>query len=190
MTNKSNKAAKINTNTFKSVNTATQTKMIGSIARRGNTLKSDTIALVNGFLLHYVETGDMSNAKAIHDTIASAYTKGCATAFYKWLLSFSNSLRYDEKEKEIRHVKGTKREIVPNSKGEQHFEVSFFDLVIENTRMFDLNSRIQSLLTQANKAIEDGKAKDFDTKDVEKLTKSLQSSGFLSEAPVAQPEDH
>jgi hypothetical protein len=173
-------------NKFKPMATATQTKQLNSIRSRGLELREDAIALANGFLMHYVGKGqgDMDNAMAIADTLGEVYTKGVRKAFIDWCTTFADSLTWDEDDKCIRHVKGRglKLNTFTDAEGNErhHYEVPFFEFVVENVRPFDVIKSIETAVKRGRAVLENDKPhENFDEKKLTKIVNALVKTGYF-----------
>lgn len=173
MTNKSNP--------YKAMDLATQKKAIASGRNRGQKLKLDMVELANGFLLHYVQHGDMSNAMVIADMLGDIYTKGVRKAFIDWCQEYTTTLRWNEKEKTLEHVKGRDRKVKADKNGSNHFEVPFFDFVVEVTRPVDFKASIIKAIKRGATALSEGNTKDYSDTDVQEAIKFALRMGWMQQ---------
>lgn len=153
------------TNNFTAMDSASQERAIKSIRTRGQRLKDDTIKLTNGFLMHYAEHGDMSKAMAIADAIQVAYTKGARKAFLDWCQHFTDSLRWDETSKTLKHKKGSQPKLT-TYQGKNHYEVPFFDFIVEEVRPVNFAKSQVNTIKRGIKGLEEGTAEDYERKDI------------------------
>ena len=154
---------------FVAMDTAKLNALIDSIAKRGKKLDQDIHRAGVNCIHHIDKHGDITLAeKLIESMPKSARKKGLIV----WFMD-NSKLSYSEDEKKYIYDKSKKTNL------ERAMETPFWEhsQEVKPISPVDLDKRIESLIKQAEKALEDEQAKSKSNVDLEKLEKLKELVG-------------
>ena len=148
---------------FVAMDTAKLNALIDSIAKRGQRLDNDIHKAGVNCIYHIDQHGDITLAEKLIESMPKSSRK---KALVLWFMD-NSKLSYNEEEKKYVYDKAKKTFL------ERAIEKPFWDhsQEVKPVSPIDLDKRLESLIKQAEKALEDEQAKSKSNVDLDKLQK-------------------
>ena len=148
---------------FVAMDTAKLNALIDSIASRGKRLDNDIHRAGINCIYHIDQHGDITLAEKLIESMPKSSRK---KALVLWFMD-NSKLSYNEEEKKYVYDKSKKTSL------ERAIEKPFWDhsQEVKPISPVDLDKRLESLIKQAEKALEDEQAKAKSNVDLDKLQK-------------------